>query len=194
MSKKEPWTLQRVVEFVKTLKMPHQAIAVIVFQSGLSLKDLLLLTYGDTKAEFESATVPLCLDIARHKTNVPFMTFVGRWGFSMLKEYLGSSPLSDDARLFTIGQRAIETHFKRVAAESLGHYNGRNPRRPHSLRAAFKTLLSDHQVDPLYSEFWMGHQVAEQQKVYVSKSRDGWRKTYFEQAEPWLTPKNWKKI
>jgi len=34
----------------------------------------------------------------------------------------------------------------------------------------------------------MGHRVPEQQIVYVSKSREGWRETYRSLAEPWLTP------
>jgi len=191
VSKKEPWILQRVVEFVKILKPPHQAIAVIVFQSGLGLGDLLALRWDDIKAEFETETVPLCFDLGRIKTDVPFMTFIGKWGFHMLKTHLAGVKLRDEDHLFQIGERAVEEHFQRIAKRFLGSYTGKNPMRPHSLRAGFKTLLSDHKVDPLYSEFWMGHQLAEQQKVYLSKSRDGWRKTYLEQAEPWLTPKKW---
>jgi hypothetical protein len=34
----------------------------------------------------------------------------------------------------------------------------------------------------------MGHKTPEQQSAYINKSRESWRHTYKEQAEPWLTP------
>jgi len=58
------------------------------------------------------------------------------------------------------------------------------PYSPHSLRAAFQTFLSDHKVDPLYIEYWMGHALPEQQGAYINKSIESWRQTYKEQAEP----------
>ena len=131
--------------------------------------------------------------MTRIKTDVPFMTFVGKWGVSLLKQHLEGTTLRDQDKLFMISKRAIESHFKRVATGFVGVYTGFNPARPHSLRAAFKTLLSDHRVDPLFTEFWMGHRVAEQQRVYVSKSREGWRLTYRDQAEAWLTPASFVK-
>ncbi|MEM3628624.1 MAG: hypothetical protein QXE06_04560 [Candidatus Bathyarchaeia archaeon] len=48
--------------------------------------------------------------------------------------------------------------------------------------------MSDHKVDPLYIEYWMGHAIPEQQRAYIVKSKESWRQTYRQQAEPWLTP------
>jgi len=193
VSKKEPWTLVRISAFIEALKMPHRAVAAVILQSGLGLGDVLALCYGDIRQELEAEVTPLCLDLTRIKTDVPFMTFVGKWGVWLLKQHLEGAVLSDKDKLFMISKRAIESHFKRVAAGFVGDYTGFNPARPHSLRAAFKTLLSDHRVDPLFTEFWMGHRVAEQQRVYVSKSREGWRLTYRDQAEAWLTPASFVK-
>ena len=191
VSKKEPWTLESVTKFVGMMKKPlYRSIAVTVFQSGLSLSDLLALTYGDIKAEYEAGIVPLCLDLSRIKTDVPFMSFIGGWGIRTLKEHLSGVALAlkPGDHLYNISESAIERYFKRQAKKfGVGEYEGNNPMRPHTLRSAFKTLLSDKKVDPLYTEFWMGHRVAEQQRVYVSKSREGWRQTYREQAEPILT-------
>jgi len=190
VSKKEPWTLESVTKFIGAMKKPlYRSVAVTVFQSGLSLSDLLALTYGDIKTEYEAGIVPLCLDLSRIKTDVPFMSFIGEWGVRSLKEHLNGAVLAPEDRLYNISESAIERYFKRLAKKfGVGEYKGMNPMRPHSLRSAFKTLLSDNKVDSLYSEFWMGHRVAEQQRVYVSKSREGWRETYKTQAEPILTP------
>jgi len=188
-SQKYPWTIDDISKFVSMIGKPiHKAIAVSIFQSSLGISDLLALTYGDIQHEFEQGVVPICLDLARIKTDVPFMTFIGDWGVSLLKQHLAGNSLKPEDRLFRITSSAVDGYFERLARKFVGEYQGNNPIRPHSLRAAFCTLLSDHKVNPLYIEFWMGHHVAEQQRVCVSKSREGWRETYRTQAEPWLTP------
>jgi len=91
VSQKFPWTLDRVVSFIEAIGNPEvKTIGIVMFQSGLSLAYVLSLTYGDIKYEFENGIVPLCLDLARVKTDVPFMTFIGRWGFNVLKNHLAN--------------------------------------------------------------------------------------------------------
>jgi len=188
VSSKHPWTIDDVAKFVGMIKkLEYKSLAISIFQSGLSLSDLLALTYGDIQAEFESGTSPLCLNLARIKTDVPHITFIGEWSLSLLRQHLTGKHHTPEDPIYNKTQRAIDYYFKRLGKKFVGEYKGNNPVRPHSLRAAFRTVLSDHRVDPVYIEFWMGHRVPEQQRVYVSKSREGWRQTYKEQAEPWLT-------
>jgi integrase len=187
--KKHPWTIEEIGKFIALMNnIQYKCIAATIVQSGLSISDLLGLKYGDIREEFERGVVPLCLDLSRKKTNVPFLTFVGSWALGLLKEHLADRDMQDDTPMFTVTRRAVDSYFRRVGVKFGGGFSGRNPYSPHSLRAAFRTILSDHKVDPLYIEFWMGHKVPEQQIVYVSKSREGWRETYRVQAEPWLTP------
>ena len=189
VSKKYPWTLESIVKFVDLMDKPvYKSIAVSMFQSGLDVSTLLSINYGDIKEEFEAGVVPLCLDLARVKTDTPFMSFIGTWGVSVLKEYLADRQLQSVDPIYTLSKSAIEKYFARQAKKFIGPYTGQNPCRPHSLRAAFYTACKDNKVDPDYIEFWMAHEVPEQRKVYMSKSRDGWRKAYAEQAEPALTP------
>jgi integrase len=189
INKKHPWTIEEIGKFVSLMdNIQYKCIAACIVQSGLSISDLLGLRYGDIKDEFEKNVTPLCLDLSRKKTNVPFLTFVGSWALGLLKQQLMDRPLNDGTPMFTVTRRAVDNYFRRVGVKFGGGFGGRNPYSPHSLRAAFRTILSDHKVDPLYIEFWMGHKVPEQQIVYVSKSREGWRETYRIQAEPWLTP------
>ncbi|MEM3736685.1 MAG: hypothetical protein QXJ75_01140 [Candidatus Bathyarchaeia archaeon] len=76
--RKHPWTLAEIGEFIAVMDKPmYRSIAASLLQSGLSLSDLLALTYRDIKGEFEKGITPLCLDLARRKTGVQFITFLG---------------------------------------------------------------------------------------------------------------------
>lgn len=193
-SSKFPWTLDRVAEFVAMIENPQlKSFTVTVFQSGLSISDALALTYNDIKLEYEQQIVPLCLDLSRVKTKVPFMTFIGEWGVHLLRRHLQGKNLNLNTRLYDLAETTIQHNFRKLAKKFIGPYRGRNPCRPHSLRAAFRTLLGDAGCDRDVVKFWMGQRLPEQDRVYHSRSRDGWRKIYskFEFA---LTPENWKEI
>ena len=193
VNKKHPWTIEEVGEFIATVdKLLYRSIAASILQSGLSVSDLLALTYGDIKEEFQKSVTPLCLNLARKKTGINFITFLGSWSIKLLKEYLANRKLEDEAPIYDVSSRAVHAYFRKIAQKFASYFKGRNPYSPHSLRAAFRTFLSDHKVDPLYIEFWIGHKLPEQQGAYINKSREGWRQTYKEQAEPWLTPPQYK--
>ena len=189
VSKKYPWTLEEVGEFIGNIKDPElKSISATIFQSGISLGDVLSLTWMDIKREYERGVVPLCFDFARQKTDVPFMPFIGSWGFSLLREHLNTVGKKENHdAIYSIGKRMVQFRFKDLAKEKLGSWEGYNPCRPHSLRSAFRTFLGDAGLNETYIEFFMGHQVAEHKRVYVSKSREGWRNTY-KQYEHALTP------
>jgi len=188
ISHKHPWKIDEAYEFICELpSIELQNIAVITLQSGLGPADILSLTYNDIKQEFEQETIPLCFDFGRKKTDVPFMTFIGKWGFSLLKQHLACRKLTLTTTLFTIGERNIRYHFRQHGKAKIGEYIGWNPCRLYSLRSAFRTILGDAGLSQDYVEFFMGHGIPEQRRVYVSKSRDGWRSTY-KQYERFLTP------
>jgi len=194
VSQKFPWTLEKVAEFISLIRKPEvKSLTVTLFQSGLSVSDALALTYGDIKYEYERGVVPLCFDLARIKTDVPFMTFIGEWGVSLLREHLRGRRLRLGSRLYTISHRAIDHYFERLGKRWMGSYRGQNPCRPHSLRAAFRTLLGDAKMDRDIVKFFMGQRLPEQDRVYHSRSRGGWRRIYAE-YEWALTPKNWREI
>jgi integrase len=193
VNKKHPWTMEEVGKFIAAMdKLSYRSIAASIVQSGLSVSDLLALTYGDIKEEFEKGTTPICLNLTRKKTGISFITFFGSWSVKMLKEYLVNRKLEDEEPIYNVSSRAVHAYFHKTAQKFAGNFKGRNPYSPHSLRAAFRTFLSDHKVDPLYIEYWMGHALPEQQGAYINKSIESWRQTYKEQAEPWLTPPQYK--
>jgi len=192
INKKHAWTIREIGQFVEMMDdIRFKCIAAVIVQSGLSISDVLAIKYGDIREEYEKGISPLCLDLSRMKTNVQFLTFIGEWALSLLRQHLKGKRLSDDKPVFDVARRTVDEYFRRVG-QKFGSFKGRNPYSPHSLRAAFNTILRDHKVDHVYVEFWMGHKLPEQQIVYVSKSREGWRETYRTMAEPWLTPPNFK--
>ena len=193
LNKKHPWTIEEVGDFIAYMDKPiYRSIAVSIVQSGLSVSDLLALRYGDVKEEFEKGTTPICLSLTRKKTGVSFITFLGSWSVKSLRDYLVNCRLEDGEPIYAVSSRVVHAYFHKTAQKFAGNFKGRNPYSPHSLRAAFRTFLSDHKVDPLYIEFWMGHALPEQQGAYINKSIESWRQTYKEQAEPHLTPPQYK--
>jgi len=146
--KKYPWTIEEIGKFVSLMdNIQYKCIAACIVQSGLSISDLLGLKYGDIREEFERGVVPLCLDLSRKKTNIPFLTFVGSWALGLLKQHLKDRPLiDDDTPIFRVTRRAVDSYFRRVGVKFGGWFSGRNPYSPHSLRAAFRTILSDHKL------------------------------------------------
>lgn len=189
ISKKHPWTLEEVGNFINSMRNTElRAIASMIFQSGIGLGDIISISYGDLKREYENDIRPLCFDFSRKKTDVLFMTFIGNWAIDALKDYLGNRPrLGESDTLFSLSERTIEWKFAKLARQQIGEYKGSNPMRPHSLRSAFRTILGDAGLNETYIEFFMGHRLPEQRKVYISKSREGWREIY-RRYEDVLTP------
>ncbi len=151
--KKHTWTLAEVGLFIASMDKPmYRTIAAPILQS-LSISDVLALTYADIKEEFEKGITPLCLNLTRRKTGVPFITFLGGWAVSLLKEHLASQRLCDEMPIYDVSARTVHAYFHKTARKFASAFEGRNPYSPHSLRAAFRTFLSDHKVDPLYIEY-----------------------------------------
>jgi len=153
VNKKHPWTIEEVGEFIATMnKLLYRSIAASIVQSGLSVSDLLALTYGDIKEEFEKGVTPLCLSLTRKKTGITFITFLGDWSVKLLREYLADRRLGNETLVYEISSRAVHAYFRKIALKFADNFKGRNPYSPHSLRAAFRTFLSARKVDPLYIE------------------------------------------
>lgn len=192
VSQKFPWTTEEVAKFIALLPTTEiQSLAVSAFQSGLGPADLLGVTFGDVKREYEEGITPLCFDFARQKTDVPFMTFIGTWGVTMLRKHLKERSPGFTDKIYTIPDRSIRHYFREAGRRWLKDfkkYPGFNPCRFYTLRSAFRTILGDAGLQETYIEFFMGHKVVEQRRVYVSKSREGWRETY-RKYELALTPK-----
>ncbi len=179
VSQKYPWTINEAYEFIRQLPTTEmQSIATTTLQSGLGPADILKLTYNDIKIEYENEIVPLCFDFGRKKTDIPFMTFIGKMGVEILREHLKGKRLKLTTLLYTVEPRKIRYHFQQLGKRKLGEYIGWNPCRLYSLRSAFRTLLGDAGMANDDIEMMMGHKVPQQRATYISRSREGWRALY----------------
>jgi len=56
INKKHPWTIEEVGDFVASMdRLIYRSMAASILQSGLSMSDLLALTYGDIKKIWKRA-------------------------------------------------------------------------------------------------------------------------------------------
>lgn len=201
--KKHPWTLEEVQHFLDLFDhQMYRSFAVLIFQSFFDCRTALELEYRDIQGEYETRKVPLCLDTERFKTEIPFCSFIGRWGVFELKKWLtirGKLNLED--KLFPVSEQAVAEYFRRKTQLFLDRPLARGERSPcgtHSLRAGGMTLAQDNLTgDPdqvraaeRYIDFFAGKTVPEQRRVYISKSREGWRQTWQTRIEPYVTPKD----
>jgi hypothetical protein len=95
---------------------------------------------------------------------------LGSWPFKLLKDYLANRKFEDDTPIYAVSPKAAHTYFRKTAQKFAGNFKGRTPYSPALLGLHFRTFLSDHKVDPLYIEFWMGHALPAQQGGYITKA------------------------
>jgi integrase/recombinase XerD len=171
-NKKHKWKLEEIKQFVDCAEyIRDKAIITCLFQSGLSISDLIALNIRHVRKQLEQNDLPILLDVTRKKTNVNFKTSLGADAAHYLKEYLQKRPnIKDHSALFTmlgseerVTSGTIQYKF-RDYAEKTGLFSdfdleGWNPARPHSFRSAFKSRLTN-KVDRDLIEFMMGHSVA----------------------------------
>lgn len=207
-STKEEWTLKLIKEFYESMdKSVYRAVLAVIFQSGLALEDLLSLKYGIIKDEFNANVTPLCLKLTRKKTDVSFYTFLGKDAIKALTEYFKETGIPEDNQpIFhretnldkPLTKAGIEKYFLRRAKKSLPSWTGSNPRRPHSLRAAFQKLLVLAGCPEIFTEYFMGHSVEKNKAAYIIQglSKEQLREQYskFESALSFLNIKEDKKL
>jgi site-specific recombinase XerC len=197
VNKKHPWKIEHLKEFVqKASSYRDKALILCMFQSGLAVQEICDLNYGEVRKDLELEVLPICLELVRQKTSIPFKTFFGRDAVKYLKLYLqtrkklkDSSPLfSKLAREERLTTNAVQQRFSEIAQElsfiSKQDMEGYNPCRPHSMRSGFKSRLTGKVSDTLI-EFWMGHQLQGVSDNYLNKPTEELREDYMD-AERYL--------
>ncbi len=193
---KHEWRIEQIKMFVdKATSYRDKAIILCMFQSGLAIKEICRLNYGDIQVEFEKGILPICLKLVRKNTGVEFKTFFGRDTVNYLRLYLATrKDLKPSSSLFTkerargketrITPGAIIQSFSQIAKELpfIKQNGGYNPARPHSLRAGFNSQLIG-KIDEVLREFWMGHAIGGVARAYLNMPTDELRKLYMTAEE-----------
>lgn len=193
---KHEWYIDQIKKFVDvTLDYRDKAIILCMFQSGLAVREICNLNYGDIQEEFENGVLPICLRLVRQKTAVEFKTFFGRDAVKYLRLYLATrKDLKPQSPLFTKlrerGEEArimpslIRDRFNEISENLpfIKQKGGYNPARPHSLRSAFNSQLVG-KIDETLREFWMGHSIGNVARAYLNMPTDELRKLYMSAEE-----------
>ena len=197
---KHQWTTDDVRAFVEAGESHRdRALILCAFQSGLAVAELCSLNYDHVRWELERGIQPLMIKMVRGKEDMPFRTFFGADATTALKEYLKPrlSTIKPEDPLFDIERDhgtdrittyAIEARFSKIAQklDFLRQKNGAyNAARPHSLRSAFKTLLTGTISDDLV-KYLMGHSLGVE-RHYLKKSDSDLRNDYVKLIEPKLS-------
>ena len=189
---KHEWEIEQIKSFIDSAPtFRDKAIITCLFQSGLGVNELSQLSYSNIEDEYEKGVTPICLKLVRQKAGVEFKTFIGRDAVKYLRLYLETRKhLTSDSPLFTkwgsakrITPAAIQQRFSEIAKDlpfiKKKDLLGFNPCRPHSLRAAFKSKLTNKISDDLI-EFWMGHALGGVKDAYLNMPTKDLRDLYMD--------------
>lgn len=193
-------TLPEIRKFIHHLpSLRDRSIAMCLFQSGLSISDLLKLNYEAIRKEFEAGKTPLAIEMMRKKTQIYYYTFFGRDSLFLLRKYLDKrGSVSPNDPLFIkrrgkgrVTRHAVEMVFKRTR-EQCDFIPADKVVSPHTLRAAFKSQLLGRKefgttnIDPILVEYYMGHKIPENKRAYITIPLERHREIY-ERLEQYLS-------
>ncbi|KXA99734.1 hypothetical protein AKJ41_04970 [candidate division MSBL1 archaeon SCGC-AAA259O05] len=176
--------MRQLVNHAKTNR--DKAAILCLWQSGMSISDLLALDISDVMIEDPVRgsldDPPLLIKLVREKSGVDYRTFFGQDACEMLKRYLNErkrtiGPFERSDPLFLQQRKkngveytrftgaAAEMMFRRVAKKSGIVSDERmeeadfNPAGPHSLRAGFSSVLKEEGVNQPIIDGLTGHSV-----------------------------------
>jgi len=148
----------------------HKAHILCQAQSGLSVSDLLKVTYGDVAKQLQSNVEYIHLRLLRGKERQLgfFDTFLGRMSVESLRRYLSTREgLKESNRLFPCTARNVNSFLHRLSVRAgLGWRVS-----SHDLRKYFATSLKLARVnDPAFNEslieYWQGHSLGKVKGAY----------------------------
>ena len=148
----------------------HKAYTLCQAQSGLSVSDLLRVTYSDVAKQLRNGAVHIHLRLLRGKEKQLgfFDTFFGRMAVDALAKYLRTREgLKEPSRLFPCSARNVNSFLNRMSER--GGIGWRVS--SHDLRKYFATSLKLTRVnDPGFNEslieYWQGHSLGKVKGAY----------------------------
>jgi integrase len=148
----------------------HRAYTLCQAQSGLSVSDLLRVTYGDLEKQFENDADHIHLRLLRGKEKQLgfFDTFFGEMATEALKQYLLTrNGLEGPSRIFCCTARNVNSLLGRMSVRAGIGWRVSS----HDLRKFFATSLKLARVnDPAFNEtlveYWQGHSLGKVRGAY----------------------------
>lgn len=161
MRRREPHTTAEIKALMQIADVRERAIIAVLKDSGISRQDVVTLTYGDIKTEFETEKQFIHLKVIRQKESLEYDTFIGRNAVECLKAYLtkrknlgehitDESPLIASLQGMSISPEGLSLIFIRLSKEA-GFKTS-----PHRFRKYFESHLG-LSVPSMLVRYWMGH-------------------------------------
>jgi len=169
----------------------HKAYTLCQAQSGLSVSDLLRISYGDVAKQLQNGADHLHLRLLRGKEKHLgfFDTFFGRASVEALRQYLHiREGLKESSRLFPCTARNVNSFLERMSGRAVFGWKVSS----HDLRKFFATSLKLARVnDPAFNEslieYWQGHSLGKVKGAYFVPPFEEQLRLY-KLAEPRLEP------
>jgi len=164
-------TREDLGELLRAARQPmHKAYTLCQAQSGLSVSDLLRVTYCDVVKQLQNGADHVHLRLLRGKEKQLgfFDTFFGRMSVEALKKYLQTKEgLKESSRLFPCTARNVNSFLHRMSERAGLVWKASS----HDLRKFFATSLKLARVnDPAFNEslieYWQGHSLGKVKGAY----------------------------
>jgi len=138
--------------------------------SGLGNADLLPLTlsnlsseYGTIASQLRKGTVPVHIELRRHKTKEAIHSFFGPNAIEALKQYVN---VNARGRIFTMSARSLQQKIKALSIQTKVATK-EVPVRCYSMRKTFNTYMKLAGVNEAIVEVMMGHSIGRVRGAYL---------------------------
>jgi len=201
----KPLEVGEVRKVILNATQPYKAALMVVFQSGMSLNEFNQFnTIGWERAVGRlDEEGPIRIDLVREKTsrfNVrKYYTFIGEDSKMLIKDWIKMKPAESNTLFIVFNKNKRD--WVPLTGRNLGNYltkiakkiglikpNGMNRYHIHlhEFRDLFKSLCTLHGVNPVASEFFLGHTI---DKLGYDKSpeyNEDWFRSEYMKVEPAL--------
>lgn len=187
MHRREPHTTEEIKVLMQIANVRERAIITVLKDSGISRQDVVKLTYGDIKTEFETEKQFIHLKVVRQKESLEYDTFIGKNAVECLKAYLNKrknlgEQITDDSPLIaslqgtSISPEGLSLIFIRLGKE-VGFKTS-----PHRFRKFFESHLG-LTVPTMLVRYWMGHSLGVEGHYFlppIQKQKEKYIESYHE--------------
>ena len=187
MRKRSPHTTDEVKTLMKIADIRERAIIMVLKDSGMSREDVVKLTYGDIKAEFEKQEDFIHIRTLRRKESLEYDTFIGKNAVEYLKAYLDyrkrrghqineGSPLLATLSGKPLTPDTLSMIFARLT-KKVGFKTS-----PHRFRKYFESHLG-LSVPSILVRYWLGHSLGVEGHYFlppIEKQREKYIEGYRE--------------
>jgi len=177
----EQISVEDAKRYISVLPLRSKAVCICLLQCGMRVSEFLQLKWKDVQSGIEKKETPVKI-MLRNDNGLQYFTFLGTDGIEILKLYLQyrkslvGMPVRSNEYIFIndvgsgkyrVDKPLLSDYVNRQIVRALvakglvekpkGDDKWRCNFHPHALRHLFKTECAHAGINPMISQFWMGH-------------------------------------